>query len=496
MKPLTRLLGCPRRVAPPAARLPNVAADSVTILEQIEDAIAHLDAVSTPAMSDLERKADGSVLARLSPRRLWVLRVLTAMAPIGILAATEAVLRVSGLFRPEPVRDTLGNRAQKTLSFPEWDASVRMPKPASTYRIFTLGGSTTMGFGVSRPYAVLLEERLRGRLPDRHWEVINGGRPGVGSGLALQALEEAYRFDPDLVMIGLGHNEFLEVVFLSPDGVMAAVAKAGRFCQQFSIVNAARCFLRPIVPDLKFRRRHQLLSRGKFPYIRSMRQYNSRLSYLGAKLHDMISGCHDRGVQIMFVPAVPNLLWPPGNSVHGPGYGANAAKWQRLFARTQSDVFRLISRTDALPSHTEEWSAAAGACKELIEIDDQYAHSHYLLGLVWLGMGQNEKAKRELLLGNQYDKRGDRSNSDVIQAVISVCRERRVPVVDVRNRFFSALPQELQRYRQSRSRTHLFLDHCHPSEEGHALLADALFEALCQPARTKTVRPEHKTNET
>ena len=438
----------------------------------------------------MSEEPGGYVLQRLSPRRLWILRVLTVMVPVVVLVAAETILRMFGLFRPEPAADSLGNHANKVLSFPEWDESIRMPRPADAYRIFSLGGSTAMGFGVNKPYAALLEERLRGRLPDRRWEVINGGRPGVGSGLVLEALEQACQFDPNLVVVCLGHNEFLEVIFLEPEGIVATLEKVGRFCQQFSIVNGARRLVRPVIPDVKLKRHRELLSRGQYPFIRSTEQYEERLRYLRDRLHGMITGCQKRGVLILFVPAVPNLLWPPGDSIHGPGYGADAEKWQRLFARAQSKVYRLMLNAADHPSDKEAWSDAVQVCKELIEIDDRYAHSHYLLGLARLGVGETEAAKQELILANHHDRRGNRSNPVVSEAIMSVCRARDVPVLDVRDRFFAALPQEFQRYRQDRSRTHLFLDRCHPSEAGHALLADALFNFLSQPGRTRRLRPE------
>ena len=443
-------------------------------------------------MSDSDREASSSAPRRVSPRRVWVLRVVMVTAPVAVLVSAEVVLRAVGLFRPEPEVRALGHHTNKTLSFPEWEDRVQMPKPADTYRIFSLGGSTAMGFGLDqeKSYATLLEKRLRDELPGRRWEVINGARPGVGSGLVFEALEQTCELDPDLVVVCLKHNEFLEVVFFEPEGIVATLAEIGELCQQFSIVNAARRVLRPAIPDFKLKRHREILSRGKYPFIHSTKQYQARLRYLRAKLDDMITHCHDRGVTIMFVPAVPNLLWPPGDSAHGPRYRADHGRWQGACARAQSAVYRLMLTAGDRSADREAGTDAVQACKELVEIDDRYAQSHYLLGIAWLGVGQTAEAKPALTRANQYDWRGNRSNPDIAEAIISVCQARSVPVLDVRDRFFAQLSQEFERYRQDRSRTHLFLDRCHPSEAGHALMADALFGFLRRvlPAAQRTKR--------
>jgi len=209
----------------------------------------------------------------------------------------------------------------------------------------------------------------------------------------------------------------------------------------------------------------------------------------------MASYCQDRGIGIAFVPAVPNLLWPPGDSVHGPSYRAGAENWQRLFAQAESEVCRLVHRAEGGSDNADRWADAIEASRDLVQTDAQYAYSHYLLGLAWLHTGQTQRGKKELLLANQCDRRGDRSNTDIIEAVIAVCREREVPVLDVRDRFFSALPQELARYRLDRSRTDLFIDHCHPSQEGHELLADALFDFLSQWYRARVRVRVHGSKE-
>ncbi len=85
-------------------------------------------------------------------------------------------------------------------------------KAPGTYRIFTLGGSTTYG----RPYddKTSFSGWLREFLPvadnQRNWEVINAGGISYASYRVAHLMEELVNYQPDLFIIYTGHNEFLE----------------------------------------------------------------------------------------------------------------------------------------------------------------------------------------------------------------------------------------------------------------------------------------------
>ena len=85
-------------------------------------------------------------------------------------------------------------------------------KSPSTYRIFCLGGSTVQG----RPYALetafssWLSLSLKAAAPERQWEVINCGGISYASYRLVPILQEVLDYQPDLLILYTGHNEFLE----------------------------------------------------------------------------------------------------------------------------------------------------------------------------------------------------------------------------------------------------------------------------------------------
>lgn len=90
--------------------------------------------------------------------------------------------------------------------------SFQRDKPKNTYRIFTLGGSTTLG----RPYddktsfSGWLREFLRQADDTRKWDVINCGGESYASYREAILVEEACQYKPDLFIVYGSHNEFLE----------------------------------------------------------------------------------------------------------------------------------------------------------------------------------------------------------------------------------------------------------------------------------------------
>ncbi|HAP00238.1 MAG TPA: hypothetical protein DCQ83_09370 [Fibrobacteres bacterium] len=90
--------------------------------------------------------------------------------------------------------------------------SFPVKKTPGTYRIFTLGGSTTYGHPYRDPtsYSGWLREFLAEADSSRHFEVINCGGISYASYREAQLVAELTQYQPDLFIIYAGHNEFLE----------------------------------------------------------------------------------------------------------------------------------------------------------------------------------------------------------------------------------------------------------------------------------------------
>jgi lysophospholipase L1-like esterase len=98
--------------------------------------------------------------------------------------------------------DGLGFRVTKPVDYES--------KPAGTFRIFAIGGSTTEQIVIDdeRTWAHLLQQRLEGLDESKSVEVINTGISGARAIQHLSTLRRIIEFEPDLVVFLMGINDW------------------------------------------------------------------------------------------------------------------------------------------------------------------------------------------------------------------------------------------------------------------------------------------------
>jgi len=108
-------------------------------------------------------------------------------------------------------------------------------KSPGTYRIFCVGGSTTYGapYGDSTSFTRWLREFLPVVDGSRRFEVINAGALSYGSFRIALLMQELAGHEPDLFVVYMGHNEFLErqtykKILETPEMVTSTVAILSR----------------------------------------------------------------------------------------------------------------------------------------------------------------------------------------------------------------------------------------------------------------------------
>jgi lysophospholipase L1-like esterase len=151
---------------------------------------------------------------------------------LGLLGAVEGGLRLAGLGGPDPTRTSRlryqqvwfptlapARRADGTEVLRSVDPrlgfqSILREKPDDGLRVIAFGGSATAGLGGSAnaTFSRELERILRAAHPERRVEVLNLGMVGLSSTQVKLLVAEASReYDPDLLVVYSGNNEFLEV---------------------------------------------------------------------------------------------------------------------------------------------------------------------------------------------------------------------------------------------------------------------------------------------
>ncbi len=91
-------------------------------------------------------------------------------------------------------------------------ASFASTKPSDGFRVFVLGGSTVQGrpWETETAFPQWLEICLNANLPNRTVEVVNCGGVSYASYRLKPIFNEVLAYQPDLLVLCVGHNEFLE----------------------------------------------------------------------------------------------------------------------------------------------------------------------------------------------------------------------------------------------------------------------------------------------
>jgi len=350
-------------------------------------------------------------------------------------------------------------------------------KPAGTYRVFCMGGSTTYGhpYNDTTSFCGWMRALLPDADPSRQWQVINAGGISYASYRVALLMEELIRYRPDLFIIYSGHNEFLEKrtygrIIETPPAIRAVGAVVGRT----RIYSA----LKKIVDRLSGQHLRKagegnplpgevetILEKneaiGTEPYHRDDEFQKQVLDHYHYNLTRMIDIAASVGARVILVTPASNLRHcSPFKSEHRNGLSeADLRDWQSLFDRARK------------ANAAGKWDEGLEAVDRAARIDDRYAHIHYLRGQVLWELKRYDAAKASFLRARDEDVCPLRALTRTQDFVTKVAADRGVPLVD-----FVALAE-----RQSEHGTpgeDQFLDHLHPTIEGNRLLALALIQTM------------------
>ncbi|MFA5516553.1 MAG: tetratricopeptide repeat protein [Desulfuromonadales bacterium] len=361
-------------------------------------------------------------------------------------------------------------------------------KSPDTYRIFTLGGSTTYG----RPYkdATSFSGWLRELLPrvdgGRKWEVINAGGISYASYRVAHLMEELIRYQPDLFIVYTGHNEFLEertygqIKEIAPL-IRSTVGLLSRTRTWSAMTTALQGM--GMAPKAAKTGRDQLAgevkaildqSAGLERYTRDDPLREKILEHYRLSLERMAALARSVGAQIIFVTPASNLKdCTPFKSEHTVGLNPGV--------RQQSEEL-LVQGKAALDENKGE--AALVLLDRAIALDPRYAELHYRRGQALLALGRFGEAAEALRRARDEDVCPLRALTPMRRIVTEVAREQGVKIVDYVDLLEAAMRKETGHPIAGQE---FFLDHVHPTIEGHKMLAVKLVRAMTEAGSLRPV---------
>ena len=313
----------------------------------------------------------------------------------------------------------------------------------------------------------------------KNWEVINAGGISYASYRVAQLMEELIRYQPDLFIIYTGHNEFLEErtyhkIKEVPPLVRSTVSLLTH-TRTWTAINSALEKLH-FVSEQDDANRYKLSaevdtildqSAGPERYNRDDKLKLNILEHYRVSLQRMVSLARSVGAKVIFVKPASNLKdCSPFKSQHTPGMtAADQQRAERLEAMSQPFYW------------SQNWGMALNFLSQAVALDPRSADLQYRLGQTLLGMGRYQDAKIALQRARDEDVCPLRALTLIGRIVASVAANQRVPLVDFAGLLESRM-QKTQGY--SILGKEYFLDHVHPTIEGHKLLAVALLDAMTE----------------
>ncbi len=344
------------------------------------------------------------------------------------------------------------------------DQQFPQKKKKESLRVFSLGGSSTYGWGMEqgleKSFVNVFKNEFSTKFPEKEIEVINGGGIGYGSFRTVVLMKDLIQYQPDLFLIYAGHNEFWEYpIYNELYKKELGVLKLSHLLSKLKIWTFLRDFLitekkiRNNVPTL-FTGHYEVFDNTKFEFVK--RQYKNNLNAL-------IDMARASDVQLIFSTLPANLLVDPSSSKdylqtsshHRADIGdSQLAEWEQSY-NAGIDELKGGNYTKALVHFTRAQ-----------QIDYQYALTYHYMGKCYAGLGETEEAY------SAYWKFIDSSRrlivSDFNQIIRALCDKNNVPFIDGQKIIENMEPGGITSYK-------LFIDSMHPNRIAHQLIGKDFF---------------------
>ena len=427
-----------------------------------------------------------------SPAKQWVFRVLAVLLGLSPFMFLEATLRwidwqptgrlsdpfldfqtVGPLFVADNHNQNMVTAANRLEFFQA--ESFAIQRQPNDFRIVCIGGSTVQGrpYGIETSFTTWLELSLQAMDSSRDWDVINCGGVSYASYRLVSIAKEMLRYQPDLIVLYTGHNEFLE-----DRSFFVAKQAPGMVSHAFGQLNRLKSFqwLRQGIvdqpnPDGAEKGRPTLTSEvdalldyqgGLENYHRDAEWRRGMIQHFEFNLRRIIDLANRAQVPIVLVDPPMNLRdCPPFKNQSTDGLAEHElAKVQQLVSRASQVV-------DGQPMRAIE------LLEQAVAIDPRHAGNHFQLATLYAQQTRYDDAKHHFQVALDEDVCPLRIIQPLSQVIQIVAANTNTPLVQARTEFEhlsdGAIPGN-----------NLLCDHVHPSFLGHQVIAAEIAKQLCE----------------
>jgi len=344
----------------------------------------------------------------------------------------------------------------KAQLIPEFKPSLfKKDKTSNLFRIVCLGGSSMFGtpYQMTSNIPGIVRRQLRYLYPDREIEVINLAASAINSQVIKRLIPDLDIFEPDLVLIYMGHNEFY-----GPDGVGATtIEKKIPFTldlkyilREFRMYQILRNWITSPPPTEKISKEKNLMREVSQGSLVELNSDDARRVFhdFSENLKDIISQFKKKNIPLIVSDVTSNLQFAPFSYP------------SKITDVVADEVIKGIE----INFTSEDYNSALKMLSDLHCQDSQHALINFWMGKCFLAKGESDSAIKYLVLARDHDLLKFRAPNRINEIIDEVCQQENIPLISATS-YFS------QNSENSIAGFDLFWEHLHPNTTGYYLIA-------------------------
>jgi hypothetical protein len=335
----------------------------------------------------------------------------------------------------------------------------RIDKAPGTLRVFVLGGSAAAGWPHpdDETFSAYLERALAHAIPDHEVEVLNVAGHGYASYRVRRIFDDVLDFEPDLLVLWSGNNEFFEVRSYR-GGWLSGLRERSHLVRAVARIGALDATRRDDA-----RARHAASTKIlREPHRMRLdpEEFRGVREHYAFSMRAMAGRAAERGVPLLLATVPANLRdWAPQVS-HTTLTGAAQKRWRHSYGQGRGLV--LAGRP----------GRAIRPLEAALALEPDHADTHFLLGRAWEAVRDPERAARHYREAADQDYSPLRALSVFNDVLRSIADEHPgVRLLDLDAAFSGHADGAAPGF-------DLFLDYVHPNQSGNLLAARRAFDAI------------------
>ncbi|MFN8254338.1 MAG: hypothetical protein U0W24_01535 [Bacteroidales bacterium] len=352
-------------------------------------------------------------------------------------------------------------------------------KDKKTFRIFVLGESSALGFPYNHNGSIsrMLKYQLERSYRNTDFDVINCALVGVNSYTVLDIAKGLVDYQPDAIIIYMGHNEYygaLGVASTNKLGRNRSIVKTTIYLRKFRLFQALMKFrefvIRKLNPDpAKFRNRMERMADKNVLFDSEL--YNAGIQQFDDNLKETLELFKKYQIPVF----IGNII---SNEKDQMPFESQTIKPH------QNDEWLKLYQSALENLKNGEKIKAYEALNKINNMDSSYAAAQYFEGQLAYKQNDYSKAKRCFVNAKELDIVRFRAPEAINSSIKKQALNFQSYFVDIKKSYETHSPHGI-------IGKELVLEHLHPNIDGYYLIATDFFESL---KNSKLIQSEFTEN--